>query len=332
LEKETQNPKFWKDPEGAIKKNQKLNNLRNELSNWQKIEQDCVELKELSTLALKENDQEIISDIKKRKLALEKDFHKLENLLFLGGEYDSYNAIITVHSGTGGVEACDWAEMLFKMYLGFTKFNNYKATILDRLPNKEAGIKNATLEIKGRNAYGFLKSERGVHRLVRISPFDADHARHTSFALVEIVPEVEREIEIEIRPEDIKIETFRSSGPGGQHANVTASAVRIIHLPTKITASSQSDRSQGKNKEIALKVLKSRLLERKIEEQEKKINKIRGETIEASWGNQIRSYVLHPYQQVRDHRTGYETSKTHDVLEGKIMPFIESYLRWYIKI
>jgi len=285
----------------------------------------------LAGLALKENDNELISDIQKKESFLEKDFHSLENSLFLSGDYDGCNAILAIHAGTGGVEACDWAEMLFRMYLGFAKSNKFEAKIIDELPGKEAGIKSATLEIIGPYTYGILKSERGVHRLVRLSPFDADHARHTSFVLVEVVPEVQRDMDIVIKPEDLKIETFRSSGPGGQHANVTASAVRAIHLPTKITASCQGSRSQIKNKEKALKVLKSRLLEQKIEEQEKKIIKIRGESTQASWGNQIRSYIIHPYHLVKDHRTSYETSKTDDVLAGEILPFIETYLRWYKK-
>lgn len=282
-------------------------------------------------MAIKDNDNKLISDIENKKLILKQDFQHLENLLFLSGPYDHCNALVTLHAGTGGVEACDWTQMLMSMYLNFANINNFSSKIIDKLAGKEAGIKNATLEINGDFAYGFLKSERGVHRLVRLSPFDADHARHTSFALVEVIPEIEKDMDIKINPEDIKIETFRSGGPGGQHANVTSSAVRIVHLPTKISASCQNNRSQMRNKETALKVLKSRLLERQIEIEEKKINKIRGEAIEASWGNQIRSYILHPYKLVKDHRTGYETSKINDILSGKIIPLIDAYLVWYKK-
>jgi len=293
------------------------------------MESECAELKGLAELSTKEKDQNLIKEIKKRKDKLAHDFQENENLLFLSGEYDSYNVILTIHSGSGGVEACDWAEMLTNMYLQFAKANKFQVHLIDKMTQKEAGIKNATIEIKGPYAYGLLKSEKGVHRLVRLSPFDSDHARHTSFALVEVVPEIKRDIDIIIKPEDLKIETFRSSGPGGQHANVTDSAVRIIHRPTKISASSQNNRSQLKNKEMALKVLKSRILEKQIRDQEKKINKLRGDTVEASWGNQIRSYILHPYHLVKDHRTGYEMTDTDKVLSGNLMSFIDSYLRWY---
>jgi len=249
----------------------------------------------------------------------------------LNKDYDDYDALLTIHAGTGGVEACDWAEMILNMYLQFVQRNKFSVKIIDRLAGKEAGIKNALLEIKGKFAYGLLKSERGVHRLVRISPFDADHARHTSFVLVEVVPLIKKDQEVVIKPEELKIETFRSSGPGGQHANVTASAVRVTHLPTGLAASCQSERSQWRNKEEALRVLKSRLLERMIEDKEKKIKKLKGSTVEASWGNQIRSYVLHPYQLVKDHRTGYETNRVQEVLNGELMPFIEAYLHWFSK-
>lgn len=305
--------------------------LHQKILGWKTIESECKELSELAELALKEEEQGLVAEIYKRKNQLEKDFQKAENLLFLSGDYDSYNAILTIHSGSGGVEACDWAEMLMNMYLQFAKANNFRVTLIDKVSQKEAGIKNAILEMDGLFAYGFLRAERGVHRLVRLSPFDADHARHTSFALVEVVPEIQKDIDIEIKPEELKIETFRSSGPGGQHANVTASAVRIIHLPTKTSASSQNNRSQIKNKEMALTVLKSRLLEKKIEKQEKKINKIRGQNVEASWGNQIRSYVLHPYHMVKDHRTNFETSDTDKVLSGDILPFIQAFLEWQRK-
>lgn len=309
---------------------QKLESLKRIVSQWEQLEKETKELRELVLLAQQENDQRLIPDLVAQKQDLMKRFRELEKFLFLSGKYDSSNAILTIHAGTGGVEACDWAAMLTHMYLQFAKENSFETKIIDKLAGREAGIKNISLEIRGPFAYGLLKSERGVHRLVRLSPFDADHARHTSFVLVEVVPEVEKDIDVKIKPEELKIETFRSSGPGGQHANVTASAVRITHLPTGIVASCQSERSQIRNKETALKVLKARLLERKLEEEEKKINKLRGSIIEASWGNQIRSYILHPYQLIRDHRTGYETSKVEEVLEGKLMPFIEAYLRWYI--
>jgi len=285
---------------------------------------------ELYQISVEEKDEKLLKEIEDKSLEIERELYRLESFLLLSGKYDDYDAILSIHAGTGGVEACDWAAMLLEMYLNFAKKYNYKVKIIDRLVAKEAGIKNATLEIKDSFAYGLLKAERGVHRLVRISPFDADKARHTSFALVEVMPEIKRDNEILIKPEELKIETFRSSGPGGQHANVTASAVRITHLPTGITTSSQNERSQFRNKEEALKVLKSRLLEEKIKKEERKINQLRGENIEASWGNQIRSYILHPYQLVKDHRTGYESKDVNGILKGELMPFLWAYLR-YIK-
>jgi peptide chain release factor 2 len=245
---------------------------------------------------------------------------------FFQGEYDHNNALLTITAGTGGTEAQDWAGMLLRMYLRFCEKRNFQVEIAEKNRGQEAGIKSATLLIKGPYAYGWLKSENGVHRLVRISPFDADKARHTSFALVEVIPEMP-EAEVEIKPEDLQINTFRSSGPGGQYMQKTESAVRITHLPTKITVSCQSERSQLSNKETALKILRAKLFQLKLKERQKEMQEMKGGVVEASWGNQIRSYVLHPYQMVKDHRTGYETSDTEAILNGELEEIIKVYLR-----
>jgi peptide chain release factor 2 len=243
-------------------------------------------------------------------------------------EYDARNAILTIHAGAGGTESQDWAEMLMRMYLRWAERHGYKTEILDTSPGDEAGIKRTVIAVNGDYAEGYLKSEHGVHRLVRLSPFDADHARHTSFALVEIMPEAESDIELNIAPDDLKIETFRSSGPGGQHMQKTSSAVRVTHLPTGLVVTCQSERSQLQNKEIALKILRARLLEREIARREEERARLKGKRIEAGWGNQIRSYVLHPYKMVKDHRTGYETSNPEAVLDGELDDFITAYLRY----
>jgi len=245
---------------------------------------------------------------------------------FFKGEYDDRNAFLSITSGAGGTEAQDWASMLLRMYIRFAQKRGFLVEILDQNPGTEAGIKSVTILIKGSFAFGWFKSENGVHRLVRLSPFDADHARHTSFVLVEVIPEFSTP-EIELKPEDLKIETFRASGPGGQYVQKTESAVRITHIPTKITVSCQSERSQLQNKEMALMILKSKIFQLKLKEKEKEIKKVRGEVYDASWGNQIRSYVLHPYKMVKDHRTGYETSDTEAILNGELEEIIKVYLR-----
>jgi len=288
-------------------------------------------LLDMTALAIKENDESLHDEIGHRVIEITSQLDELENRLLLGKEYDARDAILTIHAGAGGTESQDWAEMLLRMYLRWAEQHRYKTEILDTSPGEEAGIKSVTIEIKGDYAYGYLKSEHGVHRLVRLSPFDADHARHTSFVLVEVLPEAEGEIDIKVKPEDLKIDTFRSSGPGGQHMQKTSSAVRITHLPTGMVVSGQSQRSQRQNKESALKVLFARLLDQKLEEKEKEKNKLKGERVEAGWGNQIRSYVLHPYQMVKDHRTKYETSNANAVLDGGLDDFISAYLRYKLE-
>ena len=273
-----------------------------------------------------EDDESLEKDLQD-KLSLAKseleDF-KIETLL--SGKYDSYNAIMTLHSGAGGTEAQDWAEMLFRMYSMYAEKRGYDISVLDELPGDEAGIKSITFLVSGENAYGYLKCEKGVHRLVRISPFDAGARRHTSFASVEVMPEIDSSPEIEIKPEDLKVDTFRSSGAGGQHINKTESAIRITHIPTGIVVSCQTERSQIQNRETAMKMLYSKLVERQEEEEMQKLSEIKGEIKKIEWGSQIRSYVFCPYTLVKDHRTGYETSNIQDVMNGNIQPFINDYL------
>jgi peptide chain release factor 2 len=255
--------------------------------------------------------------------ALQTDYDRLRTSLMFSGEYDQTDAILTITAGAGGTEATDWAEMLLRMYLRWAQRHRYSTEIIDQLEGEEAGLKSVTVGMHGRWAYGHLRAERGVHRLVRISPYDSQKRRHTTFALVEVLPEVEDDTEVGEIPEDeLKIDTFRSQGAGGQHVNKTDSAVRLTHIPTGIVAQSQNERSQHQNREFAMKVLKARLLERRLEERERELAQLRGEHIEAGWGNQIRSYVLHPYQMVKDHRTNYETSATNDVLDGDLDAFM----------
>ncbi len=301
---------------------------KNLVQTWRQLEKRVTELLDMTTLAIEENDQSIQEEIQQDMEEITSQLDELETRLILSDEYDNRAAILTMHAGAGGTESQDWAEMLFRMYLRWAERRKYKVEILDTSAGDEAGIKSATVEIRGDYAYGYLKSEHGVHRLVRLSPFDADHARHTSFALVEVLPEAEEEIDIKVNPEDLKIDTFRSSGPGGQHMQKTSSAVRITHLPTGIMVSCQSQRSQRQNKESALKVLYARLLELNRVEKEREKAKLKGERIEAGWGNQIRSYVLHPYKMVKDHRTDYETSNANAVLDGELDDFINTYLRY----
>jgi len=244
------------------------------------------------------------------------------------GEYDGHNALVSLNAGAGGTESCDWVDMLARMYGRWAEQHGYQWEIIDRTPGEEAGTRGMTVSVIGDHAYGRLKGERGVHRLVRLSPFDAAHRRHTSFASVDVIPEVEEEDEVEISPEDLRIETYRASSAGGQHVNKTDSAVRITHLPTGIATQCQNERSQHQNRAMALRVLKAKLLERQRAEREKKLAELRGEQTEIAWGHQIRSYVLHPYQMVKDHRTGHEASSATQVLDGAIDEFLEAYLRW----
>jgi peptide chain release factor 2 len=304
-----------------------LRGKKNLVDTWRGLEKKAADLQEMIVLAIGEGDYSLKEEIRLELRKLSSRFEQLESQQLFTGDYDSRNAMLAFHAGAGGTESQDWANMLLRMYLRWAERHDYDAEVLDVSPGEEAGIKSAIVEIKGDYVYGYLKSEHGVHRLVRLSPFDADHARHTSFVLVEVLPEAEEAMDIKINPEDLRIDTFRSSGPGGQHMQKTSSAVRITHLPTGLVATCQSQRSQHQNKEAALKVLYSRLLELERKKKEEERAKIKGERIEAAWGNQIRSYVLHPYKMVKDHRTDYEVHDAEAVLDGELDGFITSYLR-----
>jgi peptide chain release factor 2 len=298
--------------------------LREEITTWREMERRAGDLVELAELSLEdaEVDPDIDAGLQAEYDSLSADYRRLRTTLLFSGEYDQGNAILTISAGAGGTEATDWAEMLLRMYLRWAERHRFGTEILDQLEGEEAGIKSATVAVDGRYAYGFLRAERGVHRLVRISPFDSQKRRHTTFALIEVLPEVADDTDVEIDPDELRIDTYRSTGAGGQHVNKTDSAVRITHLPTGIVAQSQNERSQMQNRETAMKILRGRLLERRIQEREEELARLKGEHVEAGWGHQIRSYVLHPYQMVKDLRTNVETSNTSAVLDGDLDAFM----------
>jgi len=302
-----------------------LSEAQKMVGQWRGLEKKTADITELIPLA--EEDTSLQAEIQSEIEAIASRLDELELEMAFSSEYDVRNAILAIHAGAGGTESQDWAEMLLRMYLRWAERRGYKAEILDSSPGDEAGIKSAVIGVSGDYACGYLKSEHGVHRLVRLSPFDADHARHTSFALVEVMPEAEANIDVRIEPDDLKVDAFRSSGPGGQHMQKTSSAVRLTHLPTRLVVTCQSERSQHQNKETALKILQARLLELELAERAEERAKLRGKHVTAGWGNQIRSYVLHPYKMVKDHRTDYQTSDTDAVLDGELDGFITAYLR-----
>jgi len=302
-----------------------LSEAQKMVQQWRGLEKKTADITELIPLA--GEDTSLQAELQSEIETIASRLDELELEMAFTSEYDARNAILTIHAGAGGTESQDWAEMLLRMYLRWAERRGYKAEILDISPGDEAGIKSAVIGVSGDYACGYLKSEHGVHRLVRLSPFDADHARHTSFVLVEVMPEAEADIDVKIEPDDLKVEVFRSSGPGGQHMQKTSSAVRLTHLPTGLVATCQSERSQHQNKETALKILQSRLLELELVERAEERARLKGKRITAGWGNQIRSYVLHPYKMVKDHRTDYETSNTDAVLDGELDGFITAYLR-----
>lgn len=324
-------PNFWDDQERAQKTTQELGGLREEQEDFFKLVGKQEDLETLLDLAMEEDDEGTVSEVEEGIKEIKEELDKWELRLLLSGEYDRSNAFLSIHAGAGGTESQDWVEMLLRMYTRWLDKSGFKVQITDILPGDEAGIKSVTLLANGVYAYGYLKAEKGVHRLVRISPFDSSGRRHTSFASVDILPEMEDDQDIEINPEELKIETCRSSGAGGQHINKTESAVRIIHLPTGIIVQCQSERSQLNNKSLALKMLKAKLFEREQEEQREKLAQLRGEQQDIAWGSQIRSYVFHPYNMVKDHRTGHEVGNVYGVMDGDLDGFIQAYLRYNLK-
>jgi len=325
LEKQSAQPDFWLEQAKAQSVMRQLAEQRKLVNRWRELEKKVADITELISLA--QEDTSLWTEIQSEASKVASRLDELELETAFTGEYDARNAILTLHAGAGGTESQDWAEMLLRMYLRWAERHGYKAEILDISPGEEAGIKGAVIEVSGNYACGYLKSEHGVHRLVRLSPFDADHARHTSFVLVEVMPEAEADVDIKMEPDDLKVDVFRSSGPGGQHMQKTSSAVRLTHLPTGLVATCQSERSQHQNKEIALKILQSRLLELELAKRAEERARLKGKRIAAGWGNQIRSYVLHPYKMVKDHRTNYQTSDTDAVLDGELDDLITAYLR-----
>ena len=328
LELKTTEEDFWqKDTKETSKVLSQIKQLKNKVEQYRKIENEIVNLQELTELANLENDVDVAKDILKSTTKLENEIEKLQLETLLSGKYDKNNAILTLHPGAGGTESQDWAEMLYRMYTRWAVKNGYEVKELDYLEGDEAGIKSVTFEIVGENAYGYMKGEMGVHRLVRISPFDAGGRRHTSFASLEVLPEITDDIQIEINPDDLRVDTYRASGAGGQHINKTSSAVRITHIPTNTVVACQSERSQIQNRETAMRMLKSKLLNLKEKEQKETIDELKGEQKDIAWGSQIRSYVFCPYTLVKDHRTNYEVGNVESVMDGNIDGFIEAYLK-----
>ena len=327
MERETEKPDFWNDRSKAEDLLKEINESKELIRQIEELKTELESNLEMITLLETEEDEDLFQDITKNIEDLSKRVEELNMLLLLNGPYDKNDCILEIHPGAGGTESCDWANMLYRMYLRWCEKKKYKVTLLDYQEGEEAGIKSVSIMVKGLNAYGYLKNEKGVHRLVRLSPFDSNNRRHTSFASVEVTPDIDKDVDIEIDEKDLKIDVYHSSGAGGQGVNTTDSAVRITHLPTKIVVTCQNERSQIQNKEQALKVLKNKLLLRKLEEQEQELNKIKGEQSNIDFGSQIRSYVLHPYSLIKDHRTNTETSNVGKVLDGDIDLFIESNLK-----
>ena len=303
-----------------------LGGLKREVEEWRELDGKVGDTGELLEIAIEESDDSLAETFAEELAAVADRLGALEFRLALSGQYDQKNAIIAIHAGAGGVESQDWVQMLMRMYLRWTEKRGFKSEMLDVSPGEEAGIKGAVFEVSGDYAYGYLKAEQGVHRLVRLSPFDADHARHTSFALVEVLPEVEEGVDIQIDPSEIEIDAFHASGHGGQSVQKNATAVRIVHKPTGIRVTCQNERSQYQNKTIAMRILTARLAELEIEQRAEEVARLKGAHISAEWGNQIRSYVLHPYKMVKDHRTNYEKSDAEGVLDGDVDGFINAYL------
>lgn len=328
LESKTTENDFWNDTDNSSKVLKQINSLKSKVEGFKKLNNELNNLLEMSELLQAEEDEELAKELLKSTYTLEKDIEKLEITTLLSGKYDNNNAILTIHPGAGGTEAQDWAEMLYRMYTRWANANGYEVKELDYLEGDEAGLKSVTFSVNGDYAYGYLKGEMGVHRLVRISPFDAGGRRHTSFASVEVLPEITDDIELDINPDDIKMDVYRASGAGGQHINKTSSAVRLTHIPTGIIVACQTERSQFQNRDTAMKMLKSKLLNLKEKEQKDTIDELKGIQMDIAWGSQIRSYVFCPYTLVKDHRTNYEVGNVQAVMDGDLNGFIDSYLKF----
>lgn len=321
-------PGFWDDPEQSTRMVRESKNLKDEVDTYRALEQQYEDIRVMIQMGYEENDSSLIPEIEEMLEQFKETLENMRMKLLLSGEYDSNNAILRLNAGAGGTESCDWCSILYRMYCRWAESKGFKAHVLDFLDGEEAGIKSVTVQIDGENAYGYLRSEHGVHRLVRISPFNSAGKRQTSFVSCDVMPNIEEDIDIEVNPDDIRVDTYRSSGAGGQHINKTSSAIRITHFPTGIVVTCQNERSQFQNKEKAMQMLKAKLLMVKQEEQAAKAAGIRGDVKDIGWGSQIRSYVLQPYTMVKDHRTGEESGNVDAVLDGAIDNFISAYLRW----
>ena len=327
LEKETLEPDFYNDIKNSQKVLQKIKEFTSKIDRFKSLQTDWEDMTTLVELAIAEDDETLLEEIQTGFNSLSENIENMKLETLLSGPYDKSNAIITLHAGAGGTEAQDWCQMLYRMYQMWAEARGYKVSVLDILDGDEAGLKGASILIEGLNAYGFAKCEKGIHRLVRISPFDSAGRRHTSFASVEVMPDIEDDIEININPDDLRIDTYRASGAGGQHVNKTSSAIRITHIPTGVVVACQNERSQFQNKDTAMKMLKAKLMELAEAEQKEKIEDIKGVQKEIAWGSQIRSYVFHPYNMVKDHRTNYEVGNIGSVMDGNLDGFINDYLR-----
>ncbi|MGN0484236.1 MAG: peptide chain release factor 2 [Lachnospiraceae bacterium] len=328
LEREMEAPDFWDDPKLSQKKTVELKSCKDDVATCRALEAQFQDIETLIEMGYEEEDESLIPEIEEELQAFETTYEKIRMKTLLSGEYDRNNAIVSLHAGAGGTESCDWASMLYRMYTRWAADHEFSVEVLDSLDGDEAGIKSITFQVNGENAYGYLKSEKGVHRLVRISPFNAAGKRQTSFVSCDVMPEINDDVDIEIKDDDIRIDTYRSSGAGGQHINKTSSAIRITHFPTGIVVTCQNERSQHQNKEKAMQMLKAKLYLLQQEENAKKEAGIRGEVTEIGWGNQIRSYVMQPYTMVKDRRTGEETGNVDNVLDGNLDLFINAYLKW----
>jgi peptide chain release factor 2 len=327
LQKEASAPGFWNDQSKAQAHMRRLSSLEDEVRTWRNLSRRVRDALDLVELAELEEDESLTRELLVEVESIEATLERLEFRLLLSGEHDRDDALLSVHAGAGGTESQDWAAMLLRMYLRWAESSGYETEILDTTPGEEAGLKSVTALVEGPWAYGYLKTERGVHRLVRLSPFDAAHRRHTSFALVEVMPDIEDDIEINIDPDDLRIDVYKSSGAGGQHVQKNATAIRITHEPTGIVVTCQNERSQMQNREVAMRILRGRLYDLERQKREEEQARLKGEHVEAGWGNQIRSYVLHPYKMVKDHRTGHEVGNAEAVLDGRLDDFIEAYLQ-----